>query len=236
MHRFQVLTLFPDFFQSPLEVSILKRAREQGLLQVGMTDIREFSENRHKKTDDYPYGGGAGMVMTPQPLHDAIMHAKELMPKALVTAFTPKGVLFKQDKAKEFVLHQDHILVCGHYEGIDERIIDHYCDLELSIGDYILTGGEYAALVYIDTLARLLEGVLQNSDSTEEESFDNGLLEYDHYTRPEEFRGFRVPDVLLSGNHPKVHEWRRANRLHNTKESRPDLYRKLKGEQDNGYS
>ena len=204
----EVLTLFPRMIAAPLEESILGKAREKGLLRVQVTDIREFADGKHRVTDDVPYGGGAGMVMKPEPLVAAIEAARQRAPGARVVLLSPQGARFDQGKAQELAVHGALILVCGRYEGVDERVL-RWVDEELSLGDFVLTGGEIAALAVIDAIARLVPGVLGNELSAQSESFSGeGLLEGPQYTRPPEFRGLRVPEVLLSGDHAKVREWR----------------------------
>jgi tRNA (guanine37-N1)-methyltransferase len=222
----EVLTLFPRMVQGPLCESILFRAREKGLLDVTVTDIRGFAHDKHKVCDDTPYGGGAGMVMKPEPLTEAIEAAKARLPGAPVILMGPRGRTFEQAAARTLQAQRSFILICGHYEGIDERV-QPLIDDEISLGDFILTGGELAALCVIDAVARLEPGVLGNSASTCRESFEEGLLEHPHYTRPPVFREERVPDVLLSGDHAKIARWRRAQSLRVTRERRPDLFSKL---------
>ena len=226
MHIFNILTLFPEFFKSPLDVSILKRAIENKIIKVNVLDIREYSLDKHRKCDDYPYGGGDGMVMTPQPIYDAVRSIKKKYQTAKTIVFSAKGKPLSQEFIKEIKNFRRFILIAGHYEGIDERIIDHYADYEVSIGDYILTGGEYGALIFIDALTRLLNGALLNQNSIKEESFEDNLLEYDQFTRPRIFRGYSVPEVLLSGDHAKIKKWRFENRIKNTKKNRLDLFLK----------
>ncbi len=219
----EVLTLFPRMVAAPLEESILGKAREKGLLRVQVTDIRDFAEGRHRVTDDVPYGGGAGMVMKPEPLVAAIEAAKGRDPAARVVLMSPQGRRFDQEKAAELLALGRLILVCGRYEGVDERVMD-WIDEELSLGDFVLTGGELAALAVIDAVARLLPGVLGNAESAASESFTGeGLLEGPQYTRPPEFRGRRVPEVLLSGDHARIAAWRREQALERTRKRRPDL-------------
>ena len=219
----EVLTLFPRMVAAPLEESILGKAREKGLLRVQVTDIRDFAEGRHRVTDDVPYGGGAGMVMKPEPLVAAIEAAKSRDPAARVVLMSPQGRRFDQEKAAELLALGRLILVCGRYEGVDERVMD-WIDEELSLGDFVLTGGEFAALAVIDAVARLLPGVLGNAESAASESFTGeGLLEGPQYTRPPEFRGRRVPEVLLSGDHARIAAWRREQALERTRKRRPDL-------------
>ncbi|MGZ6143724.1 MAG: tRNA (guanosine(37)-N1)-methyltransferase TrmD [Myxococcales bacterium] len=220
----EVLTLFPRMVAAPLEESILGKARAAGLLRVGVTDIREFAEGKHRVTDDVPYGGGAGMVMKPEPLVAAIEAARKREPAARVVLMSPQGRRFDQRAAEELLKREKLILVCGRYEGVDERVMD-WIDEELSLGDFVLTGGEFAALAVIDAVARLVPGVLGNAESPVEESFggSEGLLEGPQYTRPPEFRGRKVPEVLLSGDHAKIAAWRRDQALQRTRTRRPDL-------------
>lgn len=231
--NFYVMTLFPEFICQGVEVSILKRAREKGILSVQAVNIRDYSGNKHNRVDDYPYGGGAGMVMAAEPVvrcYEAILkkiRAKEqsdLRPRVIY--LTPQGTTFTQSKAKELSKEETLILLCGHYEGIDERALELIATDYISIGDYVLTGGELPALVLIDAVARLVPGVLNNEASAEFESFQDNLLEYPQYTRPEEFEGKKVPEVLLSGHHAKIEEWRREQSILRTKERRPDLIKK----------
>lgn len=219
----EVLTLFPRLVAAPLEESILGRARDKGLLRVQVTDIRDFAEGRHRVTDDVPYGGGAGMVMKPEPLVAAIEAARVRAPAARVILLSPQGRTFAQPVAQELLGHASLVLVCGRYEGVDERVLE-WIDEELSLGDFVLTGGELAALAVIDAVARLVPGVLGNEQSARCESFaGEGLLEGPQFTRPPEFRGRRVPEVLLSGDHARIAEWRRAQALARTARRRPDL-------------
>lgn len=217
--RFDILTLFPEAFESFRQTSIIGKAIEAGIIEVNTFDIREFSDNKHHKVDDVPYGGGAGMVMACQPLFAAIEHVKSLVPdKAPVIFLTAHGETFRQDIAEAYAkLEGDParvILLCGHYEGIDQRVRDELVDREISLGPFVLTGGELPAQIFVDAVARLRPGVIGKSESHEEESFSERLgrdtTEYPHYTRPENFRGLQVPDVLLSGHHAKIEEWRRA--------------------------
>ena len=217
--KFDVLTLFPEMFE-PVKQSILGRAEENKLIEVNLINIRDFSKNKHKKVDDTPYGGGAGMVMMPDVVYDAY---KSLNPKdAKVIYMSPQGQKLNQKKVVELSKEKHIILLCGHYEGIDQRVIDEIVDEEISIGDYVLTGGELPAMIVIDSVSRYIEGVLRD-DSTKEESFSEGLLEYPQYTRPEVFNGKQVPEVLLSGHHENIDKWRREQSLKNTKKKRPDL-------------
>ena len=211
-------------FQGPLTESILKRAQEQGLLSIALHNIRDATTDRHHVVDDYPYGGGAGMVMKPAPIFDAVEAVYQGGPIILLT---PQGRLFTQQVAKELSQHERLTLICGHYEGIDERVREHLITDEISIGDFVLTGGELAAMVVVDAVCRLLPGVLGGEESTIDESHSSGLLEYPQYTRPPEFRGWRVPDILLSGNHAEIAKWRRKESLRRTHERRPDLFARL---------
>lgn len=220
--RIDILTLFPEMFE-PLKQSIIAKAKDKGLLDIETINIRDFSVDTHKKCDDYPFGGGAGMVMTPQPLYDAISSVKTNSSKTIY--LSPKGEKLNQNKVESLSKAEHLILLCGHYEGIDQRIIDMCVDEEISIGDYVLTGGELPAMVLVDALSRYVEGVI-NSESLEEESFTGGLLEYPHYTRPQDFRGAKVPEVLLSGNHKEIANWRNEQSLKITKTKRPDLLEK----------
>ncbi|HAT4768996.1 tRNA (guanosine(37)-N1)-methyltransferase TrmD [Clostridioides difficile] len=226
--RFHIMTLFPEIFNSYMDESIMKRAVEKGIIEVYIYNIRDFSNNKHKKVDDYPFGGGAGMVMTPQPIYDTYKHiiTTHNISNPSIIYLTPKGKVYNQSIAKQMSLKEDIILLCGHYEGVDERIIDLIVTDEISIGDYVLTGGELPALIMIDSISRLIPGVLNQEESFEEESFKDNLLEYPHYTRPRDFEGLKVPEVLLSGNHKKIDEWRREESIRITKERRFDLYKK----------
>lgn len=210
-------------FQGPFTESILKRAQERGLLSIALHNIRDVTTDRHHIVDDYPYGGGAGMVMKPEPIFAAIEAVYQSGPIILLT---PQGRLFNQHIAMELAAEPRLTLLCGHYEGIDERVRQHLVTDEISIGDYVLTGGELAAMIVVDAVSRLLPGVLA-ADSTQEESHTSGLLEYPQYTRPSEFRGWRVPDVLLSGHHEQIARWRRKEALRLTRQRRPDLFAKV---------
>ncbi|ADL07831.1 tRNA (guanosine(37)-N1)-methyltransferase TrmD [Thermosediminibacter oceani] len=229
MLLFHILTLFPEFFAGPLDVSILKRAREKGLIKIELLNIRDFSRDKHKKVDDYPYGGGAGMVMKPEPIFEAVDFAVGSVEarKRRIILLSPQGRIFNQEMARELSCEEHIILICGHYEGIDERVKTIITD-EVSLGDFVLTGGEIPALAIVDATSRLVPGVLGSYESVSEESFSNGLLEYPHYTRPEVYRGLRVPEVLLSGNHKEIELFRRREALRRTMEKRPDLFKKLK--------
>ncbi|HKW21737.1 MAG TPA: tRNA (guanosine(37)-N1)-methyltransferase TrmD, partial [Ktedonobacterales bacterium] len=218
--RFDIFTLFPEMFRGPLDESILARARERGLLEIALHNPRDVTTDRHHIVDDYPYGGGAGMVMKPDPLFTAVEQAEVAGPIILLS---PQGRVFTQQIARELATEPRITLICGHYEGVDERVREHLVTDEISLGDFVLTGGELAAMVVVDAVARLLPGVLA-AGSTEEESHTAGLLEYPHYTRPAEFRGWRVPEMLLSGNHAAIARWRRKESLRRTRARRPDLF------------
>lgn len=215
-----IFTLFPGMFQGPFTESILKRAQERSLLSLALHNIRDATTDRHHIVDDYPYGGGAGMVMKPEPIFSAVEAVYQAGPIILLT---PRGRLFTQDIARTLAQEPRLTLLCGHYEGIDERVCQHLVTDELSIGDYVLTGGELAAMVVVDAVSRLLPGVLTKA-SPDEESHSHFLLEYPQYTRPPEFRGWRVPDVLLSGNHALIARWRRKESFKKTRQRRPDLF------------
>ena len=221
--QFDVLTLFPEMF-NVLNESIIGRAKEKGLIDINLINIRDFSKNKHKKVDDTPYGGGAGMVMQPDVVYDAYKSVKD--EKAKVIYMSPQGKKLDQKKVEELSKQEHLILLCGHYEGIDQRVLDKIVDEEISIGDYVLTGGELPAMVLIDSVSRYVEGVLKD-DSTIEESFSQGLLEYPQYTRPEVFEGQQVPEVLLSGHHENIDKWRRKQSLKITLSKRPDLLEKI---------
>jgi len=225
MLSFTVITIFPQMFDSPLGHSILKKAQDKGLVTFRLIDPRDYATDRHRMTDDYPYGGGQGMVMKPEPLVAAIEGAKTEAPQARVILLAPQGKVFNQSLAQRFAQEPEIILVCGRYEGIDERV-KAFVDEEISVGDYTLSGGEPAAITVIDSVTRLVPGVLGNENSSLDESFSGGLLEYPQYTRPEDFRGLKVPDVLLSGDHERIRKWRREQSLALTSERRPDLYAK----------
>lgn len=221
--KINILTIFPEMFGSVLSSSILGRACSQGLLEIALTNIRDYSELKHKNTDDYPFGGGAGMVMLAQPVADAMAAARESLPDARRIYLGPRGRRLTTNLARELSEEKGLILLCGHYEGVDQRVLDTCVDEEISIGDYILTGGELAAMVLTDAVARFIPGVLGSADSPEEESFSDGLLEYPQYTRPRIWNGMEVPEVLLNGDHAKIWEWRRRESLKATLRFRPDL-------------
>ena len=219
--RIDILTLFPEMFE-PLKQSILGRALEREKFELNLINIRDFSLDKHKKVDDYVFGGGDGMLMTPQPLYDAIMSVKT--EDSHVVYMSPKGSVLTQSKVKDIASQYNHlIIVCGHYEGIDQRVIDLCVDEQISIGDYVLTGGELPAMVLVDSVARYIPSVLHSETSTDDESFSDGLLEYPQYTRPREFMGLSVPEVLLNGNHKEIEKWKSEQKLVETKKYRPDL-------------
>ena len=220
---FDILTIFPEIFRSPLSESLLKKALDRGLIQVRTWNLRDFTADRHRTTDDYPYGGGAGMVMKAEPIYRAVEEIKSQNPEARSVLLTPQGERFHQGLAKELSGQKHWILICGRYEGLDERVRLGLVDREISIGDYILNGGEVPALVFMEVLSRYVPGFLGSDQSMEEESFSDGLLEYPQYTRPPVFRGLEVPEVLLSGNHAEIKRWRRRESLKRTYRRRPDL-------------
>ncbi len=222
--RIDVLTLFPEMFESPLSQSILKRAQETGIVDIVLTNIRDFATDNYRKVDDKPYGGGPGMVMMPGPVFDCFEDVEKLSPeKGRVVLLTPQGQKFNQAKSVELSAEKRLVLIAGKYEGFDERIRTGLGAEQISIGDYVLSGGELAAMIIIDAVVRLLTGVLGDEDSPKDDSFSAGLLEYPQYTRPEVFRDMKVPDILLSGDHGKIAEWRRRQALERTKKWRPDL-------------
>ncbi|WP_432355877.1 tRNA (guanosine(37)-N1)-methyltransferase TrmD [Sporosarcina sp. A2] len=226
--KISILSLFPEMFEGVLHTSILKKAQENNAVTFAVTDFREFSENKHHKVDDYPYGGGAGMVLKPEPLFNAVEAVTEGATAApRVILMCPQGERFTQAKAEELALEENLVFICGHYEGYDERIREHLVTDELSIGDFVLTGGEIASMAIIDSVVRLLPGVLGNRASHIEDSFSTGLLEHPHYTRPSTYKGHSVPEVLLSGNHGAIEKWRMEQSLKRTLERRPDLLDKM---------
>jgi len=223
MH-YHVLTLFPEMIEQGMGTSIMGRAMEQGLIRLTATNIRDFSTNKHMKVDDYPYGGGAGMVMQAEPVYGAWKQVTESIGyKPRVIYLTPQGKVFQQSMVEDFAREQDLVFLCGHYEGIDERVLEEVVTDYVSIGDYVLTGGELPALVMMDAISRFVPGVLNNEESAEFDSFHDNLLEYPQYTRPEEYKGLRVPEVLLSGHHKNIDTWRREQSIKRTYERRPDL-------------
>ena len=225
MNRFHILTLFPEMVMDGLNTSIIGRAIEAGLLEINAVNIRDYSTNKHMKVDDYPYGGGAGLVMQPEPVYRAHKDLeKDIKKKPRVVYLTPQGTTFHQEMAKELAKEEELVFLCGHYEGIDERVLEEIVTDYVSIGDYVLTGGELPAMVMIDSISRLVPGVLHNDDSAGDESFENGLLEYPQYTRPPVFLDKEVPEVLLSGHHENIRKWRHEQSVKRTKERRPDLW------------
>lgn len=225
MNRFHILTLFPEMVMNGLNTSIIGRAIDAGLLEINAVNIRDYSTNKHMKVDDYPYGGGAGLVMQPEPVYRAYKDLeKDMKKKPRVVYLTPQGTTFHQEMAKELAKEEELVFLCGHYEGIDERVLEEIVTDYVSIGDYVLTGGELPAMVMIDSISRLVPGVLHNDDSAGDESFENGLLEYPQYTRPPVFLDKEVPEVLLSGHHENIRKWRHEQSVKRTKERRPDLW------------
>ena len=234
--NFHILTLFPEMVEAGLNTSIIGRAVKNGILNIEAVNIRDFSTEIHGQADDYPYGGGAGMVMQVQPIYDCWKHVAgsiaartEIAPRVICTSAAGKP--FDQDMAKEFAKEEDLIIICGHYEGIDERALELTGAECVTIGDYVLTGGELPAMVITDAVSRMVPGVLTNADSGVEESFSDNLLEYPQYTRPYEFMGLKVPDILLSGHHANIEKWRLEQRIERTKAARPDLYEKYRNNQ-----
>lgn len=221
--KIDVLTLFPEMVEGVFASSIMKKASDKGKASFRVVNFRDYAEGKHKVVDDYPYGGGAGMVLKPQPLFDAVDDLKKTAENPRVILMCPQGERYTQQKAEELAQEEHLIFLCGHYEGYDERVRQHLVTDEISIGDYVLTGGELGAMVVADSVVRLLPGVLGNEHSAVQDSFSSGLLEHPHYTRPADFRGLKVPDVLVSGNHKHINEWRRTESLKRTWERRPDL-------------
>lgn len=221
----QILTLFPEMFQGPFQNSILKRAQEQKLVEFRLINFRDFTTDKHRMVDDIPYGGGSGMVLKPEPIYRGLQFAKETNPSPKVILLTPQGKTFKQQNAEQLANEEHLVFICGHYEGFDERIRS-WVDLELSIGDFVLTGGELAAMVISDAIVRLIPGVLGSGDSAVNDSFSQNLLDYPQYTRPVEFEGMIVPEVLSSGHHAKIEAWRREQAILRTALRRPDLLTK----------
>ena len=226
--RIDILCLFPEMFASPLNQSIIKRAQERGLVNIVIHDIRDYTHDKHHTVDDSPYGGGPGMVLKPEPIFEAAEAVKQQLgvSEMPIILLTPQGRLFSQSVAQELALHPHLMLICGHYEGLDERVCEYLATDEISIGDYVLSGGELAALVVVDAIVRLIPGVLGSQDSASSDSHSNGLLEYPQYTRPQVYRGWSVPSVLLSGNHGEIAQWRRRQAILRTAKRRPDLLEK----------
>jgi tRNA (guanine37-N1)-methyltransferase len=226
--RFDIVSIFPGMFESPFGDSIIQRAREEGLLDIHVHDLRDYSLNKHRKVDDSPFGGGVGMVMNVEPIARAITAVKKEVPESRTILLSPGGRPFDQEKAWEFSRLPSLTLICGRYEGIDERIRLHYVDEEISIGDYVLTGGELPAMVLVEAVSRLLPGVLGDPESVVEESFHDDLLEYPQYTRPRDYEGLKVPEILVSGDPKKIRDWQKAEALKKTAQVRPDLLEKNK--------
>ena len=227
MIRFDILSIFPEMFESALNHSIVKRAREKGMVEIQLHNIRDYAEDKHRMTDDTPYGGGGGMVMKVEPIDRALASIVPSRDDALVVLLTPQGETLNQKIAEEMSRYLQIVLICGRYEGVDERVREHLVDREISIGDFVLTGGELSAMVVVDAVTRLVPGVLGNYDSASCDSFSTGLFEYPHYTRPGSYGGWQVPDVLLSGNHREIESWRRKESLKRTYLRRPDLLEKI---------
>ncbi|MED3978076.1 tRNA (guanosine(37)-N1)-methyltransferase TrmD [Priestia megaterium] len=225
--KIDVLSLFPSMFDGVFGESILKKAQEKNAVKLNVVNFREYSTNKHQNVDDYPYGGGAGMVLTPQPIFDAVEKLTETAKKPRVVLLCPQGERYTQAKAEELAAEEHLIFICGHYEGYDERIREQLVTDEISIGDYVLTGGELGAMVVIDSVVRLLPDVLGNNHSAVQDSHSTGLLEHPHYTRPADFRGLTVPEVLMSGNHKKIEQWRQKESLKRTLLRRPDMLEKM---------
>jgi tRNA (guanine37-N1)-methyltransferase len=223
MMRFDILSIFPEMFTSPCGSSLIKRALDKGVIDIRLHDIRSYAEDKHRMTDDAPYGGGGGMVMKVEPIDRALRAIPMIAEDIPIILLTPQGERFSQKMAEKLVTYPQMVLICGHYEGVDERVRERLVNREISIGDYVLTGGELSAMVLVDCVSRLVPGVLGNSDSAGEDSFSMGLLEYPHYTRPAEYSGWSVPQVLLSGNHREIELWRRRESLLRTQKRRPDL-------------
>lgn len=221
--KFDILTILPELLRGPLDESILKRAQEKKLVEICVRNLRDWTHDKHRTTDDRPFGGGPGMVMKPEPIFEAVEELKRGSPEAWVVMLTPQGRRFDQQAAREMAAREHVIMICGHYEGVDERVREALVDEEISIGDYILTNGALAAMVVVDATARLVPGVLGHADSAKEESFSSGWLEYPQYTRPAEFRGMTVPEMLLSGDHAAIAKWRAEQSRQRTRKRRPDL-------------
>ena len=226
--RFDIVSIFPGMFESPFGDSIIQRAREEGLLDLRVHDLRDYSLNKHRKVDDTPFGGGVGMVMNVEPIARVIAAIKKEVPETRTILLSPGGRPFDQEKAWELSRLPSLTLICGRYEGVDERVRLHFVDEEISIGDYVLTGGEIPAMVLVEAISRLVPGVLGDPESVVEESFTDGLLEYPQYTRPRDYQGFKVPEILISGDHKKIRDWQKAEALKKTARVRPDLLKNNK--------
>ncbi|HUV42572.1 MAG TPA: tRNA (guanosine(37)-N1)-methyltransferase TrmD [Patescibacteria group bacterium] len=219
--KIDILTLFPKMFKGPFAESIIKRAQEKELTKIKIHDLRKWTKDKHQTVDDRPFGGGPGMILMVEPIYQALKELRQKQTKTIL--LTPQGKIFKQTMAKKLAKEKHLIFICGHYEGVDERIRKHLVDEEISIGDYVLTGGELPAMIVIDTIIRLIPGVLKKEEAVKNESFTNNLLEYPQYTRPAKFKGWQAPEILLSGNHQKIKEWRQKKAKEKTKKRRPDL-------------
>ena len=227
--RVDIITLFPSMFKGPFEESMIKRARESGVLEINIHNLREFTHNRHRTVDDAPFGGGAGMIMKIEPILEALEFLKrEVSLSSRVMFLSPQGQILTQDKAKKLAQEKNLILLCGHYEGVDERVREHLIDEEISIGDYVLTGGEVAAMVLVEVIVRMIPGVVGKEESIKKDSFYDSFLDYPQYTRPAEFEGWKVPQVLLKGNHQAIEKWRREKMLERTWRRRPELLKKAR--------
>ncbi len=225
--KFNILTLFPDMFGAGLGDSIIGRATQKGIIELNVVNIRDFSKNKHRKTDDYPFSGGGGMLMAPQPVYDAYMSiAGKLEKKPHTVYLSPQGKVFDQQRARELSELGEIVLLCGHYEGVDQRVLDMIVDEEISMGDFVLTGGEIPAMAVIDAVSRVIPGVLANEKSYSDESHYSGLLEYPQYTHPQEFMGVKIPEILISGHHKNIEKWKREQSLIATLKKRPDLLEK----------
>jgi len=225
--RFDIITIFPEIFSRVFDFGIVRRAVEAGLIEIRVHDLRDYAHDRHRQVDDRPFGGGAGMVMKPEPLFRAVETVTNGLEHVSVTLLSPQGRLFSQQVAEEYSRKPHVVLICGRYEGVDERVAEHLASDEVSIGDYVLSGGEIPAMVVVDAVTRLIPGALGCEQSAERDSFSGGLLDYPHYTRPAEFRELKSPDVLLSGNHAEIEQWRRRKSIEKTLRRRPDLIREL---------
>jgi tRNA (guanine37-N1)-methyltransferase len=232
--RFDIITVFPELFEGVLECGIIRRARQSGLVDIRLVNLRDFAKDKHRSVDDRPYGGGEGMVFMPAPLFEAVEFCRnaESGRESRVILLTPQGKLWSQNLAAKFAKFAHLVLICGRYEGVDQRVIDHLVDWEISIGDFVLTGGEIPAMAVVDSVVRLIPGALGCWESTIKESFSGGLLDYPQYTRPSVYRGYTVPEVLLSGDHSRIEEWRKKKALEKTKQARPELMNNKKLEQN----
>lgn len=235
MLRISILTLFPKMFDGPFSDSIIMNAVEKGLVEINVFNFREYAKDKHRTVDDTPYGGGTGMLVKPGPVFECVERIEEKFGKSRRILLSPQGKLLDQDAVKRISEFSHVLLICGHYEGVDERIVTHLVDEEISIGDYVLTGGELPAMVIVDSICRMKDGVVGRKQSIVADSLYDGLLKYPQYTRPEDFRGLNVPEILLSGNHKEIEEWRKKQRVAQTKSKRPDLYKKIikKQEEEN---